>query len=74
LEWVADILAVQGRALTPGDTRHSVSEWDSLGSLLLLSRLEEDHGIVISADELTALTSIQEILDLLERNNAFPAG
>ena len=74
LEWIADVLAVQGRALTPEDTRNSVAEWDSLGSLLLLSRLEEDHKVVVSADDIEAMTSIGEICALLEQHNAFSAG
>jgi acyl carrier protein len=74
LEWITDALGVQGRVLTVNDTRNSVAEWDSLGSLLLLSRLEEDHKVVISADDIAAIKSVQEICRLLERSNAFSAG
>ena len=74
LEWITDALGVQGRVLTLNDTRNSVAEWDSLGSLLLLSRLEEDHKVVISADEIATIKSVQEICLLLERANAFSAG
>jgi acyl carrier protein len=74
LEWITDALGVQGRLLTLKDTRNSVAEWDSLGSLLLLSRLEEDHKVVISADDIAAMKSVQEICQLLERANAFSAG
>jgi acyl carrier protein len=74
LEWITDIFAVNGRVLTIDDTRGTTPEWDSLGSLLLLSRLEEDFGIVVSADEVAAFDSIREICDVLGRNNAFPAG
>ena len=71
LEWLADVLGVNGRTLTIDDTRTTVREWDSLGSLLLLSRLEEDHGIVISADEIEEIDSIKEICDILERKRTF---
>jgi acyl carrier protein len=74
LEWITDALGVQGRVVTLEDTRNTVTEWDSLGSLLLLSRLEEDHKVVISADRIAAIKSVQEICDLLERANAFSAG
>ena len=74
LEWITDALGVQGRVLTLNDTRNSVAEWDSLGSLLLLSRLDEDHKVVISADDIAAIKSVQEICELLERANAFSAG
>ena len=74
LEWVTDILSVQGRVLTPEDTRHTVAEWDSLGDLMLLSGLDEKFGIVVSADDLSAINSIAEILELMEKNNALSAG
>ena len=74
LEWITDALGVQGRVVTLDDSRNSLAEWDSLGSLLLLSRLEEDHNVVISADDIVAINSVKEICDLLEKANAFPAG
>lgn len=69
LEWLTDVLAVNGRTLTMKDTRMSVSEWDSLGALLLLSRLEEDYGIILSADEVDKVDSVKEILEMLEKNS-----
>ena len=74
LTWLANVLNVQGRALTIDDTRNTVAEWDSLGDLLLLSMLEEELGIVVSADEVAAIRTTREIVDLMERNNAFSAG
>jgi acyl carrier protein len=71
LDWLTDVLTVQGRSLTLDDTRLTVAEWDSLGVLMLLSRLEEDHGIVVSADEIAKVESVKEICALLERHSAF---
>lgn len=74
LEWLSEVLAVQDRTLTLQDTRNTVAEWDSLGALLLLSRLEEDLKIVVSTDGVAAMSTIQELCELMERNNAFCAG
>jgi len=74
LEWLADTLSVHGRVLTLDDTRSTVAEWDSLGDLLLLSRLEEDLSIVVSSDEIAATRSIREIASLLEKSSAFSSG
>lgn len=74
LEWLSEVLAVQDRTLTVQDTRNTVAEWDSLGSLLLLSRLEEDLKIVVSADEIAAMSTIHELCKLMEKSNAFCAG
>jgi acyl carrier protein len=41
--------------------------------LLLLSALEEEHKIVISADELEAMTAVKQICELLDKNHAFRA-
>jgi len=74
LSWLTDIFAVKNRTVTIDDTRDSLAEWDSLGSLLLLSALEEEHKIVISADDLEAMTAVRQICDLLESNGAFRSG
>lgn len=71
LQWLTEIFAVKNRVVTIDDTRDSLAEWDSLGSLLLLSALEEEHKIVISADDLEAMTAVRQICDLLEKNDAF---
>ncbi len=74
LQWIANILAIQGRDLRVEDTRASVTEWDSMGDLLLLSSLEEDLGIVVSADEIAEIASIRQILALMEARGAFRGG
>jgi acyl carrier protein len=74
LEWLTNVLAVQGRTLTVEDTRQTVSEWDSMGDLMLLASLEEDFKVVVSADELAGVGTAKELFALLEKKNAFPAG
>jgi acyl carrier protein len=74
LAWITDALGVQDRIVSLEDTRNSVAEWDSLGSLLLLSRLEEDYKLVVSADQIAAINSVKEVCELLEKANAFSAG
>ena len=74
LEWLTKALSVSGRTLTLEDTRNTVSEWDSMGDLMLLSGLEEEFGIAMSADDLATVASARELFALLERKYAFPAG
>jgi len=70
LEWISDVFAVKGRILSIRDDRMSVPEWDSLGTLLLLSRLEEDHGMIISADDVARIKTVREICELLNGSKA----
>jgi len=72
LEWISDVFAVKGRILSMKDDRMSVAEWDSLGTLLLLSRLQEDHGIIISADHVARIQTVREICELLNGSEAVP--
>ena len=74
LAWITNVFAIQGRELRNTDTRATVPEWDSLGDLLLLSMLEEELRIVVSADEIAAIGSIAEILALMETHDAFSSG
>ena len=71
LQWITDIFAVKNRVVKIDDTRDSLAEWDSLGSLLLLSALEEEHQIVLSADDLGQMTAVREICEVLDKHNAF---
>ena len=73
LQWLTDIFSVKNRVVGIDDTRDSLAEWDSLGSLLLLAALEEDHRIVLSADDLEQMTAVRQICELLDKNNAFRA-
>jgi acyl carrier protein len=71
LQWLTDIFAVKNRTVKIDDTRDSLAEWDSLASLLLLSALEEEHQIVLSADDLEQMTAVREICEVLDKHNAF---
>lgn len=73
LQWLTDIFAVKSRVVGIDDTRDSLPEWDSLGSLLLLAALEEEHQIVLTADDLEQITEVRQICELLDKNNAFRA-
>jgi acyl carrier protein len=74
LQWLTEIFSVKNRTVTIDDTRDSLAEWDSLGSLLLLSALVVEHKIVISADDLEAMAAVRQICELLEKNGAFRSG
>jgi acyl carrier protein len=44
-------------------------QWDSLGHMEVMLRLEEQYGVAIDADVIAQLVSIPEICKYLEANN-----
>ena len=44
-------------------------QWDSLGHMEVMLRLEEQFGVVIDADTIAQLISVPEICKYLEANN-----
>jgi acyl carrier protein len=51
----------------PSVSMGSLASWDSLAGITLLSLIEEEFGISISADDVVDLVSFELILDYLRR-------
>src|SRR5205823_5814186 len=45
----------------------SITEWDSLGTVVLQLRLKQDHGIVLGDEEVSRIGTVQEICHILDR-------
>lgn len=48
-------------AAIPGATQDSVSEWDSVATVTLLTVIEEEFGVTLNFEELEKLTSFQAV-------------
>lgn len=59
-----------GLTLTPELTARDVPNWDSYNHIILFSALEEDFGIAFSTEEIVAVASVGELVDLLNRRGA----
>jgi aminoglycoside 3-N-acetyltransferase len=68
LEWLTEVFAVKDRVLEISDTRMAIPEWDSLGVVVLQSRLEKDHGIILTDDEVSKIETVREICQILEKD------
>lgn len=44
-------------------------EWDSLGHMEIMLHLEEQFGVVVDADTIARLISVEEICRYLQENN-----
>jgi acyl carrier protein len=51
-------------------TPESVSAWDSLASVTLISVLEEEFGVEIEPDDLERLVSFEKVMDYLEQEKS----
>jgi len=69
LAWIADIFEESKENIHPELSRSEIATWDSLGTLTLLSRLDEDLDILLSENEIAELRKIQDIIDILKRHN-----
>jgi acyl carrier protein len=67
---VADIMGVPPGTLTPDATRDTVAGWSSLTDVTILTVIASELGIE-AEDELLDYTSVGELLDILERRQAF---
>ena len=69
LSWIADIFEESKDNIHPELSRSEIATWDSLGTLTLLARLDEDLDIRLSEDELSELKKVQDIIEILKRHN-----
>jgi acyl carrier protein len=65
---LADAIQVPPDMVTSDLSFGDLPQWDSLGHMELMIRLEERFGIEINADTIAELVSIPEICSYLERN------
>ena len=70
LTTLEEILGVAPGALQASDTRESVPGWSSLTDVTILTVIFSELGIE-AEDDLLDYKSVGELLDILERRNAF---
>ena len=63
LEDFSEILGLRAADLTPDTELASLEAWDSVAYLSTMVLLDEKLGVAISPLDLTAATTVQDILD-----------
>lgn len=66
--WIAQVFEVAADQLTPDTHRDDVPAWDSLGVLTLLASLDSNFGIVLTDEDIQAVKTIGDILDVMRRH------
>jgi len=62
---VADSLQVPSEMVTPELAFGDLPQWDSLGHMEVMLRLEEQFGVAVDADTIAQLSSVPEICQYL---------
>ena len=73
LAWLAGVFEDPLGSLRPDTPRDEVRGWDSLGVLTLMADLDEKFDLRVGEKEMAAMTSVQDILDLLNRSGKLAA-
>ena len=65
---IACVLNVDAAVVTDELAVGSIPEWDSVGNLAIISTIEQELGVEFPLDELFDLTSVEAIIDAVNRN------
>jgi acyl carrier protein len=68
LAWIADIFEEPVEAIKPKTPRSDIKAWDSLGTLTLMARLDEDCEILLNADDILLIKTVGDLLDMMKRH------
>lgn len=66
--WIAQVFEMPPGQLTPDTHRDAVPAWDSLGVLTLMASLDSDFGIVLTDEDIQAVKTVGDILDVMRRH------
>ena len=67
---IAEALGRKAGSVSINDSTETIEEWDSLGLLSILGALEKTYGNkVASIDDLAAVRSVREIVDIFKREH-----
>ena len=69
LSWIAEMFEETPANIGQSTRRADIGAWDSLGQLILMSALDQRFGIRLTQTELSTLTSVRDILDVLKRHD-----
>jgi acyl carrier protein len=70
LQWVSEVFEETPGRITAGTARNDIPGWDSLGTLSLIAALDERFDIHLSEQDIEAMQSAGDILDILRRHGA----
>lgn len=73
LAWVAEVFEDSPARIAPNTLRSDIAGWDSLGTLSLIAGLDERFDIHLSEEDIEAMKSVADLLEILRRHGALEA-
>lgn len=73
MDWLAQAFNEPREKITPETRREDIASWDSLGVLVLMADLDEKFDLVLTDQDMRAMTKIGDVLAVLrERGKLKP--
>lgn len=63
---LADILGVDEEEISPDSQLQSLEEWDSLGTLTVVSMVDDDYHVTILSEEIAGVQTAGELWELVQ--------
>ena len=64
---LANALGISPGAINDGAGIKDFEQWDSLGHMRLVAAIEAECGLILSAEQILALASLEDVINLLSR-------
>ena len=68
LKWIADLFEEPVEKVLSQTKREDIAGWDSLGTLTLMAKLDEEFNIILSEEKIAELKVVEDILQILREN------
>lgn len=63
----SEVLGVSKEDLTYVSSPKSISQWDSVTNLILISEIEKEYGVVISIEDVYTLKNLGDVFDFIQK-------
>jgi acyl carrier protein len=61
----AEVFAFPEQSIQPDLALRSVPRWDSLAHMMMIARIEEEHGIQMTGDEIASIKTFSDLTTVL---------
>ena len=68
LAWVAQVFEAPVEKIRLETKMGEIDNWDSMGILTLMARIDEDFQILLTEEEIEQMRSVRDILDVLRKH------